>query len=89
MDQAVALDLAKQAMQVGIMVSLPILAVSLFIGILVSVFQAITSVQEMTLTFVPKLVALGLVVMLLGNWMLTEMVGFVHVCFDHVARVTQ
>ena len=69
------------------MVALPILAVSLFVGVLVSVFQAITSVQEMTLTFVPKLIGAALVGVFLGNWMLAQLVTFTHVCFEHIARV--
>ena len=87
MEQGVALELARQGMQVAIMVALPILAVSLFVGVLVSVFQAITSVQEMTLTFVPKLIGAALVGVFLGNWMLAQLVTFTHVCFEHIARV--
>jgi flagellar biosynthesis protein FliQ len=87
MDQTIALDLARQGMEVAVMVSLPILAVSLFLGVLVSVFQAITSVQEMTLTFVPKLIGAGLVAIFLGNWMLLQLVTYTHLCFDHIAKV--
>lgn len=87
MDQGTALELARQGMQVAIMVALPILAVSLFVGVLVSVFQAITSVQEMTLTFVPKLIGAALVGVFLGNWMLAQLVSFTHICFEHIARV--
>lgn len=89
MDQGIAIDMARQAMQVAMMVSLPILSVSLFLGVLVSIFQAITSVQEATLTFVPKLIGAGLVVLLLGNWMLTTLVGFVHLCLDQASRINQ
>lgn len=76
-------------MQVALMVSLPILAVSLFCGLLVSVFQAVTSVQEMTLTFVPKLIGVGLVVVTMGSWMLTTLVSFTHLCLEHAAKVGQ
>lgn len=89
MDQGVVLDLGRQGMQVALMVSLPILAVSLFLGVLVSVFQAITSVQEMTLTFVPKLVGVAIVLAIFGSWMLTSLVGFTHLCIEHAARVGQ
>jgi flagellar biosynthesis protein FliQ len=89
MDQTIALDLARQGMQVALMVCMPILAVSLFTGILVSVFQAITSIQEMTLTFVPKLLGAGLVLMFFGSWMLTTLVGFVTLCFAHAAQVVR
>ncbi|HLK16866.1 MAG TPA: flagellar biosynthesis protein FliQ [Fimbriimonadaceae bacterium] len=89
MDQGHVLSLARQAMEVALMVSLPVLAVSLFVGILVSVFQAATQIQEMTLTFVPKILGIGVVVALLGSWMLNQLVAFTHLCFEHVARVQQ
>lgn len=89
MDQGVVLDLGRQGMQVALMVSLPILAVSLFLGVLVSVFQAITSVQEMTLTFVPKLVGVAIVLAMFGSWMLTSLVTFTNLCIEHAARVGQ
>ena len=89
MDQSYVIDIGRQALQVGLMVSLPILAVSLFLGILVSVFQAITQVQEATLTFVPKLFGAGLMIVLLGNWMLTTLVSFTVTCLQHAATVGQ
>jgi flagellar biosynthetic protein FliQ len=87
MDSRSALDLAQQGMQVALMVSLPVLAVALFVGLAVSVFQAVTQVHEMTLTFVPKLICAGVVVALTGNWMLGQLVAFMKLCFDHAARV--
>lgn len=69
------------------MVSLPILAVTLFLGLLVSVFQAVTQVQEMTLTFVPKLLGVAVVMAFMGNWMLTTLVTFMHTCFQRVATL--
>ncbi|MBI1756830.1 MAG: flagellar biosynthesis protein FliQ [Fimbriimonas ginsengisoli] len=89
MDQGIPLELARQGIQVALMVSLPVLAVTLFLGVLVSVFQAITSVQEMTLSFVPKLIGVGLVLTFFGGWMLTTLVGFAHACLDQAARVGQ
>jgi len=89
MEQGQVLSLARQAMEVALMVSLPVLAVSLFVGILVSVFQAATQIQEMTLTFVPKIVGIGVVLALLGGWMLNQLVVFTQLCFEHVARVQQ
>lgn len=76
-------------MEVALMVALPVLAVGLFVGILVSVFQAATQIQEMTLTFVPKILGVGVVVAILGSWMLNQLVSFMHMCFEHVAHVTQ
>jgi flagellar biosynthetic protein FliQ len=87
MEQGVVLDLARQAMTVALMVSLPILAVALFVGLLVSVFQAVTQVQEMTLTYVPKILCVGAVTALMGNWMLTTLVTFARICFEHAGGV--
>ena len=69
MEQALALDTARLGMQTALMVSLPVLGTSLLIGLMVSVFQAVTQVQEATLTFVPKLLGVGLATMILGHWM--------------------
>ena len=74
-------------MQVALMVALPLLAVSLFTGLIVSVFQAITSVQEMTLTFVPKVLAIGFTLAFMGGWMLTTLVSFTTACFQHMAQI--
>lgn len=73
-------------MEVALMVSLPLLAVSLFVGILVSVFQAATSIQEMTLTFVPKLIGMGAAVLFLGAWMLTTLVSFASFCLSQAGN---
>jgi len=85
MDSAFVLDAGRQGLEVALMVGLPILATTLFLGILVSVFQAITQVQEMTLTFVPKLIGVGIVLSLMGGWMLNTLVKFVLLCFGRIA----
>ena len=54
----------------------PVLLVSLAVGLIVSIFQTVTSIQEQTLTFVPKIIAVFLTLMLLGGWMLNKMVDF-------------
>lgn len=54
----------------------PILLVSLAVGLLVSIFQTVTSIQEQTLTFVPKILSIFLMIMLLGHWMLNNMVTY-------------
>ena len=89
MDPRVALDLTQQGFQVALMVSLPLLAVTLFVGLTVSVFQAVTQVHEMTLTFVPKMIAAGALLAILGHWMLQQLVNYTLLCFDHAARVAQ
>jgi len=79
--------LGRQGVEVALMVSLPILAVTLFLGLLVSVFQAVTQVQEMTLTFVPKLVGVAIILAFMGNWMLTTLVQFMHLCFERASML--
>lgn len=68
--------IASSALFLVIKVAAPVLLVSLAVGLVVSIFQAVTSIQEQTLTFVPKVLAIFLALMLLGNWMLNEMSGF-------------
>lgn len=69
-------DITRDALYLIIKVSLPILLVSLVIGLIVSIFQTVTSIQEQTLTFVPKIVAVFLGMMLVGGWMLEQLTGF-------------
>ena len=74
--QEAILDIMRDAIYAVIICSAPLLLVSLVIGLIVSVFQTITSIQEQTLTFVPKIIAVFLTLMLLGGWMLNKMVDF-------------
>ena len=76
MSDAQILDLAKEAFLIALKVAGPILAVALVIGVMISLIQAVTQIQEMTLTFVPKLIGTGLVVLLSGKWMLGELVSW-------------
>lgn len=86
-DHSFVLDIGRQGVQVAIMVALPILAITLFLGLLVSVFQAITQVQEQTLTFVPKLFGVAIIMAFMGSWMLTTLVRFTSMCLERVAMV--
>lgn len=72
-DEVVAI--ANQALFTIIEVSAPVLLISMVVGLIVSIFQTVTSIQEQTLTFVPKVLAIFLVIMLAGHWMMTEMVN--------------
>jgi flagellar biosynthesis protein FliQ len=82
MTDTAVLQIAMQAMLVTAKLAMPILVVSLAIGVGISLLQSVTQVQEVTLTFVPKLIGVGLVVVLSGNWMLQEMVSFTRNLFD-------
>lgn len=68
--------IASEALFLIIKVSAPVLLVSLVVGLIISIFQTVTSIQEQTLTFVPKIISVFLALILLGNWMLTELTGF-------------
>ncbi len=76
MNQDVVISLAMQAMQIALKIGLPLMLVGLIVGLLVSIFQAVTQIQEMTLTFIPKILALGLVLMIAGPWMLGELLTY-------------
>lgn len=71
-----AIHLATGALILTLKVSMPFLVAGLVVGLAVSVFQAVTSIQETTLTFIPKVIALGAVMFLAGPWMLTELVDY-------------
>lgn len=72
----VVVDIMRDALFLILKTAAPPLIVSLTIGLIVSVFQTVTSIQEQTLTFVPKMVGMFLTLMLIGHWMLNEMVTF-------------
>ena len=71
MNNAEALDILRGAILVAVKLSAPVLILSMVIGILISILQAATQIHEQTLTFVPKLVAIVVVFLLTGSWMLT------------------
>lgn len=70
------LDLGSQALQLILLLSAPILAASLIVGLAVSIFQAVTSIQEATLTFVPKIVAVFVALMIFLPWMMRTLLFF-------------
>lgn len=71
------LDIAREAIYLIILCSAPLLLISLIVGLIISIFQTVTSIQEQTLTFVPKIVAVFLGVMLFGSWILNNLSGFI------------
>jgi flagellar biosynthesis protein FliQ len=75
-NQDVAINIAVQAMQVGLKVALPILLVGLVIGLVVSIFQSVTNIQEQSLSFIPKILGLVVVIMVAGPWMLGQLVNW-------------
>lgn len=77
MDAGVVMDIASNAMVTAIMVAAPVLLVSIVVGLAVSIFQATTHIQEQTLTFVPKVLAIVGVLILFGPWMISVLTTFI------------
>lgn len=69
-------DISSEALYTIIITAAPILLISLVIGLIVSIFQTVTSIQEQTLTFVPKILGVFVGIMILGHWMLNNMTTF-------------
>jgi flagellar biosynthesis protein FliQ len=76
--------LGLQAMMLAVKLGAPILITALIVGFAVSLFQSVTQIQEVTLSFVPKAVAVGLALLFTGNWMLHELVGFTTGLFGQI-----
>lgn len=76
MTQSQIMEIGAKAMWVTLKLSLPILGVSLVVGLLVSIFQAVTQLQEPTLTFIPKILAVVVVIVFAGPWMMNTMLDF-------------
>ncbi|MDO9227556.1 MAG: flagellar biosynthesis protein FliQ [Pseudomonadota bacterium] len=76
--------IVRQALEVGFLVGGPLLLAALFMGLLVSIFQAATQINEMTLSFIPKLLVMFVVLVVLGPWMLQLMVDYVARLFGSI-----
>lgn len=70
------IDFGRQTMEMILLLSMPMLGVGLVVGLMVSVFQATTQIQEMTLQFIPKIICISLTLVLVGPWMLEELSDF-------------
>ena len=84
--QGQVLDIARDALYTIITVSAPLLLISLIVGLVVSIFQTVTSIQEQTLTFVPKLLAIMLALMIMGPWLLNEIVSYMNILWGSFAQ---
>jgi flagellar biosynthesis protein FliQ len=76
MNQDTVVNLATQAMKLAIEIAGPMMLVGLVVGLVVSIFQAVTSIQEQSLTFIPKIVGLAVLIVILGPWMLGQLVSY-------------
>jgi flagellar biosynthetic protein FliQ len=87
METTAVLDIAVQAMWVSAKLAAPVLITALVVGFAISVLQSITQIQEVTLSFVPKAAAVGLVLLVTGHWMISEMISFSHAMFDMIPKL--
>ena len=84
MNQGTVTHLAVQAMTVALMVSAPFLLAGLAVGLIVSIIQAATSIQEQTLSFIPKIMVTGVVIAVGGPWMMDQLVGYTQNLFQSI-----
>ncbi|MCB0115305.1 MAG: flagellar biosynthesis protein FliQ [Caldilineaceae bacterium] len=87
MNETMIMELGRDAFTMMMVLSLPLLGVSLLIGLIVSLIQAITQIQEVTLTFVPKIIGVIAVFALLGPWMLQQMLAFTTTLLNFIPRL--
>ncbi len=81
--------ISHQTLITALYLLLPILGSALLVGVMVGLFQAVTSIQEITLTFIPKIAVVGLVLLLLIPWMLDLIIGFNLLIFDQITQLGQ
>lgn len=89
MSENMVIGIVKDAIQTGLIVAAPILGISIIVGLVVSIFQATTQIQEQTLTFVPKLIAVAIVGLLTGSFMLHQLVNFTERIFALISNIIQ
>ena len=89
MNEDVVINVSMQAMQLAFKIAMPLLLVGLVIGLVVSVFQAVTQIQEQTLTFIPKIVGMGVVLVVAGPWMLDEIVTYTQQLYTEIPTMIE
>lgn len=85
MNEAVVIGLAREGLWTALLVGGPILGITLVVGLVISLLQAVTQVNEMTLTFVPKLIAVFVGMLIFGPWMMETMLSFSETLFANMA----
>jgi flagellar biosynthesis protein FliQ len=88
MDQDTVINLASQAMSLAFKVAGPMLLGAMVVGLLVSIFQAVTQIQEQSLTLIPKIAIIAVIVVLLGPWMLDQMVAYTTNLYSSIPALT-
>lgn len=88
MSESLVIGVMKEGITTALKVAGPILLVAIVIGLIISILQATTQIQEQTLTFVPKLLGIALVGLLLGNWMLHTLMSFTERIFELIIKIS-
>ncbi|BEP29363.1 flagellar biosynthesis protein FliQ [Helicovermis profundi] len=84
MDESIVIDILNKAIRTILMLSAPMLVVALIVGLMIAIFQATTQIQEQTLAFVPKVLAIFLTLMFVGPWILKTLVDFTLMIFNYM-----
>lgn len=87
MDTGFVVYLGRHTLETALLLSAPILLTCLVVGLVVTLLQAVTSIRDMTLTIVPKLLAVGAVLLICSNWMLQIMLSFANEIFGHIQNI--
>jgi flagellar biosynthetic protein FliQ len=87
MDEVAVLEVGRDALVVILKTSGPIMLVGLLVGIIIALFQALTTIQEMTLTFVPKIIAIFISIVVFLPFMMTTVIEFAYTLFDRISNV--
>jgi flagellar biosynthesis protein FliQ len=88
-NEDVVINVSMQAMQLAFKIAMPLLLVGLAIGLVVSIFQAVTQIQEQTLTFIPKIVGMGIVLVVAGPWMLDQVVTYTQQLYSEIPTLIE
>lgn len=84
MDTAMVIDVIREALWISVLVCAPLLVVALAVGVFIGIIQAATSINEMTLSFIPKLMAMALALLVFGSWQLVTLVDFTRGIFQRI-----
>ena len=87
MNQDTVINLATQAMMLALKIAGPMLLMGLIVGLLVSIFQAVTSIQEQSLSFIPKVVGIAVLIVLLGPWMLDQLISYIQTLYLSIPQL--
>ena len=89
MTDSTVLEIMQRALVLAATISAPILGFGLVVGLIVSIFQAATQIHEMSLTFIPKMIAIGVAFVVFGQWMLVKMLSFTSGLFESIPRLVK